>query len=60
MGITIQDVQLAAHYAGLQVWERNNPGGGVYCIGRGRKILHIAEDIVDAQGWLRAWISHVN
>lgn len=60
MGITIQDVQLAAHYAGLQVWARNNPDGGGYCIGRGRNILHHADDLVDVHGWLKAWISHVN
>lgn len=57
---TFADVERLANHAGLQLWDRPNPTrSGRFCIVRGRDILHHADDLDDATGWLSSWVQHV-
>jgi hypothetical protein len=56
-----ESVALIARHAGLQLWDRRNTTrSGRYCIVHGRDILHHADDLDDAVGWLSNWTRHVH
>ena len=58
--LTFEDVERIARHADLQLWDQpGNTRGGRYCIVRGRDILHHADDLDDAAGWLSSWVRHV-
>lgn len=58
---TFDDVERLARHAGMQLWDRPSPTrSGRYCIVRGRDILHHADDLDDAAGWISSWVRHVH
>ncbi|MGI4776599.1 MAG: hypothetical protein ACRYGA_00545 [Janthinobacterium lividum] len=60
-GTTFADVERLAHHAGMQLWDRPSPTrSGRYCVVRGRDILHHADDLEDAAGWIYSWVQHVH
>jgi hypothetical protein len=58
--LTVEDVERLAGYVGMQLWnDAGDTRNGRYRIVRGRDILHHAEDLEDAAGWLSGWLAHV-
>lgn len=58
---TFDDVERLARHVGMQLWDRPSPTrSGRFCIVRGRDILHHADDLEDASGWLSGWLQHVH